>query len=79
MRGKRIQEEVMSECFQNEKRTFDERIVVRQILIVPDKLTLQGWRANGEPEEREYRATYPIAPPVRGGSCDYGFQGLKNS
>ena len=37
-------------------------IVVRQILIIPNKLALQRWRANGEPDEREHRATYPIAP-----------------
>jgi hypothetical protein len=62
MSGKRIQEKVVSKRLQDQKWTFNERIVVRQILIVPNKLSLQRRGANGKPNEREERATYPIAP-----------------
>ena len=51
----------MAKIFQNQKRAFDEGIVVRQILIVPDELSLQRRKMNGESQEREDGAANPGA------------------
>ena len=42
MRRERIQKQIMSERFGNKDRTLNEWIVVREILVVPDALTLQS-------------------------------------
>ena len=70
MRRKRIQKKMVPKGLQNQERTLDERIVSRQILIVPHERPLQRRRAHGEPNERKYRATYPIAPEIDRDSCD---------
>jgi hypothetical protein len=44
MGRQRIQKQIMAERFGNKDWTFNERIVVRQILIVPDPLPLQSGR-----------------------------------
>jgi hypothetical protein len=40
--GEGIGEEVMAECFRNQERTLDKRIVSRQVEIVPEQWSLQG-------------------------------------
>jgi hypothetical protein len=36
----RIQKQVVAERFQNKERTFNERVVAREILVVPNSLAL---------------------------------------
>jgi hypothetical protein len=40
MGGERIQEQVMSKCFENKEWALYKRIVVGKILVVPDPLAL---------------------------------------
>lgn len=61
MRGKGIDKQVMAKILQNQKRAFDEGIVVRQILIVPDELSLERRKMNDESQEREDGAANPGA------------------
>src|SRR6267142_6678720 len=56
-----IEKEIMSEALQNEERTFDERIVVRQVLVVPNELALEGREVDGESKQHEHRAARPSA------------------
>ena len=61
VRGKGIDKEVMPKILQNQKRAFDEGVVVRQILIVPNELTLQRREVDRESQERENDAANPGA------------------
>src|SRR6266404_3781749 len=53
MRRKRVEKEVVSKTLQDQDWTFDERIVAGQVLIVPDKLSLERWEVHREPEQDE--------------------------
>ena len=61
VRGKGIDKQVMAKILQNQKRTFDEGVVMRQILIVPDQLALKRWEMDREPKQREKDTTHPGA------------------
>ena len=56
-----IEEEVMPKALQNQERALDERIVVGQVLIVPDQLTLKGRKVDRESEQRQQGAARPGA------------------
>ena len=56
-----IEKEIMPEALQNEERAFDERIVVRQVLVVPNELALEGREVDGESEQRKHGAARPSA------------------
>ena len=55
MRRKRIEKEIMAETLQDQERAFDEWIVMRQILVVPDELPLERGEMDRESQERENR------------------------
>ena len=50
----------MPKGLQNQERTFDKGIIPRQILIVPNELSLQGWQMDGEPDEGKQDAARPV-------------------
>lgn len=54
MRRERIKKEVVAKDLKNEDRTFDEWIILGQILIVPDKLTGERGEAREHPDEDQY-------------------------
>jgi hypothetical protein len=58
---KGIDEQEMAKIFQNQKGAFDEGTVVRQVLIVPNKLSLERREVDRESEEREDDAANPDA------------------
>jgi hypothetical protein len=60
MHGKRIQEEMVAKHFQDQDWALDERILVYQVVIVPDTLALQGWRMNDESRHCESEAADPF-------------------
>jgi hypothetical protein len=43
----------MLEDLENEEWAFYERIRLRQVVVIPDQLALQSWKANGEPTEQK--------------------------
>ena len=47
-----IEEEVVSECFENEERTLDKRILVGKIEIIPDAFPLQSRRARENSDQK---------------------------
>ena len=55
----------MSEALQNEKGAFDERIVARQVQVVPNELALERREVNGESEQGEESAAHPGYLPKR--------------
>jgi hypothetical protein len=58
---KGIDEQVMPKILQEQKRAFDEGVVVRQVLIVPNKLSLERREVDRETQEREDNAANPGA------------------
>ncbi len=40
MTGKRLEEEIMPERFKDQEWTFDERILEREVLVIPNSLAL---------------------------------------
>jgi hypothetical protein len=46
MAGERVEEQIMSEALQDKEWAFDEGIVVREILVVPNALALERGRAH---------------------------------
>src|SRR6476646_9140350 len=61
MGRKRIEKKVMPKTLQNQERAFDKRIVVREVLVVPDKLPLERRKMNGESRQRENGTAHPDA------------------
>ena len=59
MRAERIEKEVMSKSFEGENRALDERIVARQVIVVPDELPLQRWQMHSEPERGDDETAQP--------------------
>jgi hypothetical protein len=53
MGRERIQEQIVAKGLRNQEWTFDERIVMRQILIVPDPFPLQSGRMHQNRRRRE--------------------------
>ena len=39
MGGKRIKKKVMPESFEKEERTFNQRVVVREIVVIPNEFS----------------------------------------
>src|SRR5258708_7390656 len=67
MRRKGIEKEIVPETLQDKERALDERIVARQVLIVPDELPLEGREMHRKPKQRENNAAHPGALEQR--SC----------
>jgi hypothetical protein len=81
MRGKRIEEEMVPENFENEERAPDKRIVAQEKTIVPHQLALQGWKADEKSDESEKRAADPLFGQVeaqRGKKTGERFRGWPN-
>ena len=60
MRRKGIEEEMMTESFEREQRTFDERIITSEILVVPNKLTLKRGRSDNETHPGQDQTAHPV-------------------
>src|ERR1700719_1551287 len=63
MRRKRIEKQMMAKRLQNQKRALNKRIVVREILVVPDSLSLQGRRVNNNSSDCQEETAKPISFP----------------
>jgi hypothetical protein len=61
VRGKGIDKQVVAKILQNQERTFDKGVIVRQVLIVPNELTLERGEVDSEPEQRQDHAANPGA------------------
>lgn len=59
MRRVRVQKQVMPKSLRNQIGAFDEWIILREILIIPDALSLQGRRVHKNANQREQEATKP--------------------
>ena len=57
--GQRIQKQIMAERLQNKERAFDERITQREVLIVPDSLTLKRGKMGYNPSQSEQQNLEP--------------------
>ena len=60
MRGQGVEEQKVTERFRNQNRALNKRIVVRQILIIPNPLALQSGRMNQNRNGDENNAAKPI-------------------
>jgi hypothetical protein len=56
MSGKGLGKERVLEDFEDEERALYEWIRFRQVVVVPDKLALQSWKANREPAKEKENA-----------------------
>ena len=65
MRRKGIEKQIVAECFEDQERTFYERIEVREIFIVPDELTLERGYSNDEPSHAENDALNPAPLQIK--------------
>ena len=61
MGRERIQKEIMPKRFQDQDRTFDEWIIVRQVLIIPNELSLQRRHVHDEAGQDKDGAANPRA------------------
>src|SRR5881394_909663 len=64
MGGERIQKQIMPKSLQDQERTLDQRVVVRQVLVVPDTLALQCRRSDKNAQERQYQAAKPMRAEI---------------
>src|SRR5438552_9726721 len=64
MGRERVQKQIVPKSLQDQERTLNERIVVRQILIVPDALPLHGRRAHDNADNYEEKNTEPISAQI---------------
>src|SRR5216684_3193201 len=64
MGRERVQKQIVSKGLQDQERALDERIVMRQILIVPDALSLQGRRAHDDADNYEEKNTQPFSAQI---------------
>ena len=74
MRGKGIGKEVMPKNLHHEKRAFDERAVAREKIIIPEKLTRERWRSDGDADKQEQERAHPgltgdLDEPRRDSQC----------
>ena len=72
MRGKGIEKQVMAQRFQDQERALDEGIVEREILIIPDALSLQGRRSHDDADNYEEKNAQPFSTQI---SCELGEAG----
>jgi hypothetical protein len=49
---------------QDQERTLDERIINRQILIIPDALSLQGRRSHDDADNYEEKNAQPFSAQI---------------
>ena len=61
MPGEGVEKKMVAEGLEDQDRTFDERIIARQILIIPHQLPLEGGHSYNEADKREKKAPSPIA------------------
>jgi hypothetical protein len=59
-----VQEEIMPENLKDQQWTLDERIIVSQIVVVPDALALERWRVYDNRGESEKKNGQPISPEI---------------
>ena len=58
-----IEEEIMPERLKDEDRTFNERIIPRKVVVVPDELSLERGEVDNKPDRREKEIARPLLPP----------------
>src|SRR4029078_12653351 len=63
VRGVEIEKEVVTKRFEDEKRTFNERVVSNQKRIVPNQLALQRRQMHDEADQGENDETGPLFFP----------------
>src|SRR4030081_3759899 len=66
MGRKGIEKEIVPKTLQDKERALDERIVARQVQVVPDQLSLERREMHREPKQRENDAARPGALEQRG-------------
>jgi hypothetical protein len=54
----------MPEGLQNEEGTFNERIVAREVFVIPDALALERGEVNEESDGSEQKTAQPIFAQV---------------
>ena len=60
MRRERVEEEMVPKDFEDEERAFDERIVVREVVIIPDSLPGKGGRVDDKGDYHEQEGSEPV-------------------
>ena len=60
MRRVGIEKEVVPERFEREQRTFDEWVVVREVIVVPYRLSLQSGQMHEKADSREEEISRPL-------------------
>src|SRR3982074_1444053 len=64
MRGKGIEKQVVAQRFQDQEWALDERIIEREILIIPDALSLQGRRSHDDADNYEEKNAQPFSAQI---------------
>ena len=64
MGRERIQKQIVSKGLEDQERTLNERVIMRQILIVPDALPLQGRRAHDDADNYKEKNTEPFSAQI---------------
>src|SRR5258708_16139176 len=64
MARERVQKQIVPKGLQDHERALYERIVMRQILIVPNALSLQGRRAHDDADNYEEKNAQPFSAEI---------------
>ena len=64
MGRERVDKQIVPKRFQNEERALDKRIVAREVIIVPNAFTLEGWRVNDDRGDRQTNHAQPIPAQI---------------
>jgi hypothetical protein len=67
MAGERVRKQIMPKGLQDQDWALDERIIEREILIIPDALSLQGWRSHTDADNYEQKNAQPFSAQI---SCE---------
>src|SRR5689334_2546158 len=58
-----VKKQMVAKRFQDQERTFNKRIVAREVTVVPYALALEGWGMNDNSGSREDEGAKPIPLP----------------
>ena len=64
MGRERVQKQIVPKGLQDQERALDKRIVMRQILIVPDALSLQSRRSHDDADNHEEKNTQRFSAQI---------------
>jgi hypothetical protein len=64
VRRKGLQKQVMPEAFQNQERTLNERILRRQILVIPNALAIEAVSPSENTDHQQDRGPQPIRSEI---------------